>query len=129
MSKDKQYGKQLPETGGQREVLIQERTTLVEENDFISSEPAPAGAASAMVTRDNYDPTGYGVAAGKPRPQVTHHRPQGDLSDAQFRLLQNLERLTHSLKGPEDSLDRHSYNRPFPPAINHAPPVSNRAQK
>ena len=120
MSRHHQYGKQLPETTStQREVLI-ERTTLVEENAFVSSEESSLDPAGAMVTQDNYDAAGHPVGATKPRPQVTHHRAQGDLSDAQFRLLQNLERLTHSLQGPEDSLDRHSYNRPFPPAINRA---------
>jgi hypothetical protein len=121
MSKHYQLGKQLPETtSAEREVLIQERTTLVEENAFISSELSPLDPAGAVATRDNSDLTGYAIGAPKPLPQVTHHRPQGDLSDAQFRLLQNLERLTHSLQGPEDSLDRHSYNRPFPPTINRA---------
>jgi hypothetical protein len=120
MSKDKHHRRQLPETtSAQREVLIQERTTLVEENAFISSETSTPDAAGAMVTRGNYDSTGYAVGAGKPRPQVTHHRPQGDLSDAQFRLLQNLERLTYSLQGPEDSLDD-TYSRPFPQTINRA---------
>ncbi len=114
-----QHGKQLPETmSAQHEVLIEERTTFVEESASVSSEASSLDAAGAMVTGNDYGATGYAVPAGKPRPQVTHHRPQGDLSDAQFRLLQNLERLTHSLQGPEDSLDRHSYNRPFPPTIN-----------
>ena len=115
MSRHHQYGKQLPETtGAQREVLI-ERTTLVEENAFVSSEASSLDPAGAMV----YDPTGHPVGATKPRPQVTHHRPQGDLSDAQFRLLQNLERLTYSLQGPEESLDD-TYSRPFPQASNRA---------
>ncbi len=113
-SRHQPHGKQLPETtGAQREVLIQERTTL-EEIEFISSDPSPSGAPSAVATRDNSDLTGHAVGAPKPRPQVTHHRSQGDLSDAQFRLLQNLERLTYSLQGPEESLDD-TYSRPFLP--------------
>jgi hypothetical protein len=119
MSRHQQQGKQLPETtSAQHEIL--ERTTLVEESEFISSERSPLDAEGAMVTRDNYGLAGYAAGTAKPRSSLTHHRPQGDLSDAQFRLLQNLERLTHSLQGPEDSLDRHSYNRPFPPTINRA---------
>jgi hypothetical protein len=115
------HGKQFPETmSAQREVLIQERTTFVEENAFISSDPSPSGAPSAMAAPDNSGLTGYAVGAPKPRPQVTHHRSQGDLSDAQFRLLQNLERLTYSLQGPEESLDD-TYSRPFlPQTINRA---------
>jgi hypothetical protein len=119
MSRHQPYGKQLPETtSAQREVLIQERT-LVEENAFVSSEASSLDPAGAIGTRDKYDVTGHPVGATKPRPQVTHHRPQGDLSDAQFRLLQNLERLTYSLQGPEESLDD-TYSRPFPQTINRA---------
>jgi hypothetical protein len=115
MSRHQQYGKQLPETtSAQREVLI-ERTTLVEENAFVSSEASSLDAAGAMVTQ--YDPTGHPVGTAKPRPQATQHRPQGDLSNAQFQLLQNLERLTYSLQGPEESLDD-TYSRPFPQIIN-----------
>jgi hypothetical protein len=120
MSRHHQYGKQLPEsTSAQREVLI-ERTTLVEENAFVSSEASSLDPAGAMVTRDEYDPTGHPVGATKPRPQVTHRRPQGDLSNAQFQLLQNLERLTYSLQGPEDSLDDTYSRPPFPQTINRA---------
>jgi hypothetical protein len=76
--------------------------------------------------QSNTDPSGF--PAGLPAPprdpsvQVTRHRPQGDLSNAQLRLLENLERLTHSLQGPEQSLDKHSYARPFP----HAPASSSK---
>jgi hypothetical protein len=119
MSRHQPHGKQLPETtGAQHEIL--ERTTLVEETAFMSSDPSPPGAPSAVVTLDNSGLAGYAVGTDKPRPSVTHHRPQGDLSDAQFRLLQNLERLTYSLQGPEESLDD-TYSRPFlPQTINRA---------
>jgi hypothetical protein len=33
----------------------------------------------------------------------------------QKELLENLSRLQHSLRGPEELLDRRSYSRPFPP--------------
>jgi hypothetical protein len=116
MNKDKHHSRQLPDTASaQREIL--ERTMLVEDSTFISPELSSLGPAGAPVTGDNYGPSGYAVGAPKPRPQVTQHRPQGDLSDAQFQLLQNLERLTYSLQGPEESLDD-TYSRPFPQIIN-----------
>lgn len=33
----------------------------------------------------------------------------------QKELLENLSRLQHSLRGPEELLDRRAYSRPFPP--------------
>jgi hypothetical protein len=106
MNKGNHPGKQLPETNTQREVLIQERTTFIEETD----------TSGALMTSDDYRVLEHAAAgAGEARPPATHQRHRGDLSESQFRLLENLERLTHSLQGPEQSLDRVSYNRPFPP--------------
>jgi hypothetical protein len=105
MNKGNHPGKQMPETSTQRDVLIQERTTFIEESD----------ASGALMTPEDYRALEHAAGTGEPRSPVTHHRHRGDLSDSQFRLLENLERLTHSLQGPEQSLDRVSYNRPFPP--------------
>jgi hypothetical protein len=91
----------------QREVLIQERTVLVEED------ASPSRGS-------NTDVAGLPASPSDPPLQVTRHRQHGDLSSAQYRLLENLERLTHSLQGPEQSLDRHSYSRPFP----HPQPIN-----
>ena len=33
----------------------------------------------------------------------------------QRRILDDLTRLQHSLRGPEEALDKHGYSRPFPP--------------
>src|SRR5258708_35803896 len=94
-------GKQLPgTTSAKHEVVIQERTTCVEETEFVSSDPNPSGAPSAVVIRDNSGLIGY-VDAPKPPPQVTHHRPQEDPSPAQFQLLQNREQLTYVLQCTE----------------------------
>jgi hypothetical protein len=90
----------------QREVLIQERTMLVEED----------ASFSESMGQSNAEATGALAPPRDPPVQVTHRRPPGDLSSAQLRLLENLERLTHSLQGPEQSLDKHGYSRPFPNA-------------
>jgi hypothetical protein len=108
-----------PDTGSaQREVLIQERTVLVEEDVAFSRESSYEAGAQSM-GQSNADVTGALIPPRDPPVQVTHRRPPGDLSSAQLRLLENLERLTHSLQGPEQSLDKHGYSRPFP--IAHAP--------
>jgi hypothetical protein len=39
----------------------------------------------------------------------------GEPDRRQKELLEDLERLHHSLHGPEDLLDRGNYSRPFPP--------------
>lgn len=41
----------------------------------------------------------------------------GKLTPRQQKLLANLRRLHHSLRGPEDVLDEDNYSRPFPPQI------------
>jgi hypothetical protein len=41
----------------------------------------------------------------------------GKLTPQQQKLLANLRRLHHSLRGPEDVLDEDNYSRPFPPHI------------
>ena len=120
MSKFKPHTREASDsTITEREVLIEERTVVdtvrVEENEFVSSEPYPPDAFGPM-TRVDHAALESADAAGRPRAEITRPRQQGELSDSQFRLLQNLERLTHSLQGPEDSLDRHGYSRPFPPA-------------
>jgi hypothetical protein len=122
MNREKTPGKQLPHgTGAERDSLGSQRTALLEENTFSFTEPSlPDGAPGATMTQESLGVVEYVTTASDPRPQVTRHRQQGDLSDAQLRLLQNLERLTHSLRGPEQSLDRVSYNRPFPPTIKSA---------
>ena len=117
MNKERPRGNKFPEptiTGC--EAPIEERTTFDQEVAFVSTTSSPSDAPGAMIIQQEFGEVQY-AAAGEPRPQVTHHRHQGDLSNAQFQLLQNLERLTHSLQGPEDSLDRHGYNRPFPQPI------------
>jgi hypothetical protein len=119
MNKGNHPGKQSPDTSTQREVLIQERTTFIEETD----------ASGALMTSEDYRALERASAgAAESRPPVTHHRHRGDLSDSQFRLLENLERLTHSLQGPEQSLDRVSYNRPFPPVHRPASATTEPAQ-
>jgi hypothetical protein len=122
MNREKPQGKQLsPGMGAEREALGPQRTVLLEENAFSFAERSLSdGATGAMVTQEEVGAVGYVFTASDPRPQVTRHRHQGDLSDAQLRLLQDLERLTLSLQGPEQSLDRVSYNRPFPPTIKSA---------
>lgn len=111
--------REAPDSSVQRDVLIEERTVVdtlrVEENEFVSSEPCPPDAAGAM-TQADYAALESADAAGRPRAEITRPRHLGDLSESQSRLLEKLERLTHSLQGPEDSLDRHGYSRPFPPA-------------
>lgn len=44
----------------------------------------------------------------------------GKLTPRQNKLLANLRRLFHSLRGPEDVLDEDNYSRPFPPQIRNA---------
>jgi hypothetical protein len=44
----------------------------------------------------------------------------GKLTPRQNKLLDNLRRLFHSLRGPEDVLDEDNYSRPFPPQIRDA---------
>jgi len=106
----------------EREVLIQERTVLFEESGSLAAQPnASDDASGAVMTREDYRALEYAATANEARPQPAHHRHRGDLSEAQFRLLENLERLTHSLQGPEDSLDRHGYSRPFPPNARPVP--------
>lgn len=39
----------------------------------------------------------------------------GTLDKNQKKLLANLVRLHHSLRGPDDDLDQDNYSRPFPP--------------
>jgi len=39
----------------------------------------------------------------------------GTPSEHQRLILEDLTRLQHSLRGPEDMLDKRSYSRPFPP--------------
>jgi hypothetical protein len=100
----------------QREVLIQERTVLVEEDVSFSRGESSFESAGDTMSQSNTDPSGLAAPPRDPPVQVTRHRPAGDLSNAQLRMLENLERLTHSLQGPEQSLDKHSYARPFPNA-------------
>ena len=107
MNKTNQPGKQS----------IQERTTFIEETDV----------PGALMTPADYRALEQ-AGTVEPRTPVTHHRHRGDLSDSQFRLLENLERLTHSLQGPEQSLDRISYNRPFPPVHRPASATTQSAQ-
>jgi hypothetical protein len=104
-----------PDTGSaQREVLIQERTVLVEEDVAFSRGESSFESAAESLSQSNTEVTGALPPARDPPVQVTQRRPPGDLSSAQLRMLENLERLTHSLQGPEQSLDKHSYARPFP---------------
>ena len=39
----------------------------------------------------------------------------GATTHRQRRILDDLTRLQHSLRGPEEALDKHGYSRPFPP--------------
>ena len=39
----------------------------------------------------------------------------GSPTHRQKRILDDLTRLQHSLRGPEEVLDKHGYSRPFPP--------------
>jgi hypothetical protein len=43
----------------------------------------------------------------------------GRPSRRQREIIEELSRLHHSLRGPEDLLDRRSYSRPVPPAPPH----------
>lgn len=87
---------------------------LSEENGFVSIEQTRVDIIQeTFPVHDSFAAaefagTGPGGGNGLPR--------NGAGSAAQHHtLLQDLERLSHSLRGPEHALDRVSYNRPFPP--------------
>jgi hypothetical protein len=86
---------------------------LSEENGFVSIEQTrvdiiqetfPVHESFAAVEFVDAGPGGNGRPRNGAGPAEQHHT-----------LLQDLERLSHSLRGPEHALDRVSYNRPFPP--------------
>ena len=60
------------------------------------------------------------VSATEPANQEELGEFLGKLTPRQNKLLANLRRLFHSLRGPEDVLDEDNYSRPFPPQIRSA---------
>jgi hypothetical protein len=114
MKTDKHQGKPAPETGVERTTATPETAVFREESSFFATEQTSVSTAGVMTNQEAYGAVEYTTGRDE---APARQRYQGDLSESQLRLLQHLERLTYSLHGPEESLDRHSYNRPFPPSI------------
>jgi hypothetical protein len=117
MKTDKHQGKPAPETGLERTTTTPETAVFREESSFFATEQTSVSASGVMTNQEAYGAVEYTTGRDEARGNGARQRHQGDLSESQLRLLRHLERLTYSLHGPEESLDRHSYNRPFPPAI------------
>jgi len=76
----------------------------------MKSEPAENPEANEIVFVEN-------ASAAEPANQEELGELLGKLTPRQNKLLTNLRRLYHSLRGPEDVLDEDNYSRPFPPQI------------
>lgn len=63
------------------------------------------------------------TAVGKPEPAEAALEELGEFiggpTRRQKEIIASLSRLQHSLRGPEDLLDKRSYSRPLPPAPSH----------
>jgi hypothetical protein len=71
---------------------------------------------------DYAPPEGTGIVTALQQIDKTEEGIQGDFdhfvdkpTNRQQVLLENLDNLLHSLRGPEHLLDRTNYSRPFPP--------------